>query len=309
MEDNKSIIMQTFSLSEEENNGFINNNRSILISSNMARELNIEKDDKINLRYETKFEKADASDYLIIKGIFESDNELESNMVFANEEVINQNYFLNLPKENAAFNSETELAPLLVKEWELLERSGNSDENRIKHQLLNRTDWTGAVLDVQSMYEFAMAEGVLQLEQSPKMISLVAVFVLFFIILIGVVNTLRMSIRERTREIGTNRAIGMLRGDVQSVFIMEIFYLTVFACIAGLILAFILMGTLGSIVFDMGDNPFSMLLINNQIYFLPTISAVLGSFTFILIVSLFIAVFPSGRAAKMKIADALRHYE
>ena len=63
-------------------------------------------------------------------------------------------------------------------------------------------------------------------------------------ILIGVVNTMRMSIRERTREIGTTRAIGMQRNDVRSVFVMEIVILSVFACVAGILLAYGLMALL-----------------------------------------------------------------
>ena len=308
IEENKDIIMQTFSLTKEQYNKFSNNERSILISEEMAKELNVNVGETLYFEYETKFEQDSISDSLIVKGIFKPDNELDNKIVFAHEDVFNKHYFSNLPEQNAVFNIEHELFPVLVKQWELLERSENSDESRIKYQLLNRTDWNGAVLDVKTMYEFPMAEGVLQLEQALKSISLIAVFILFFVILIGVVNTLRMSIRERTREIGTNRAIGMLKGDVRSVFMMEVLYLTVFACIAGIILSFILMGALGSIVFDMKDNPFSMLLINDQIYFFPTAFSIIFSFIIIVLISLLIALFPSGKAAKMKIADALSHY-
>ena len=67
------------------------------------------------------------------------------------------------------------------------------------------------------------ASEVLKLEQVLNLITIIAVLILFFIILIGVVNTLRMTIRERTREIGTIRAIGMQKKDVRNVFILESF--------------------------------------------------------------------------------------
>jgi ABC-type antimicrobial peptide transport system permease subunit len=77
---------------------------------------------------------------------------------------------------------------------------------------------------------------VVQLEGALNLITLIAVLVLFFIILIGVVNTLRMTIRERTREIGTNRAIGMQAYDVRNTFLFETFFLAFFACITGILL-------------------------------------------------------------------------
>jgi len=311
-EENQSIIMQTFSLTPEQYNEFSNNERSILINEQMARDLNINSGERIYFEYKTKFTEGSFSDYLIVKGIFTANsdkNGLENNIVFAHEDVFNKHYFSNLPEQTAVFNIEHELFPVLVKEWEILERSENSDESRIKHQKLNRTDWNGTILDIQTMYEFPMADGVLKLAGALNIISFIAVFILFSIILIGVINSIRMSIRERTREIGTNRAIGMLKGDVKAVFVFEVLFLTVFACIAGIILAFILMGALGSIVFDVEDNPISMLLINDQIYFFPTAFSIFISFILILLIALVIAYFPSGKAAKMKIADALRHYE
>jgi putative ABC transport system permease protein len=45
--------------------------------------------------------------------------------------------------------------------------------------------------------------------------------VLLVIIVIGIMNTMWIAIRERTREIGTLRAIGMQRGRVMSMFLFE----------------------------------------------------------------------------------------
>jgi ABC-type antimicrobial peptide transport system permease subunit len=135
------------------------------------------------------------------------------------------------------------------------------------------------------------------------------VLVLFFVILIGVVNTMRMSIRERTREIGTNRAIGMQRSDVRSVFVLEIVFLAVFACIAGIVVSYGVMALLGVPTFDLKDNPFSMFFVNKHLYFVPTVGAIIVNFLIIVIVSFLIAFFTARRAARLRVADALRHFE
>jgi ABC-type antimicrobial peptide transport system permease subunit len=137
----------------------------------------------------------------------------------------------------------------------------------------------------------------------------VAVLVLFFVILIGVVNTMRMSIRERTREIGTNRAIGMQRGDVRSVFVLEIVFLAILSCVVGILLAWGLASVLGLITFDLKDNPFSMFFVQKHLYFVPKAFTIVANFITIVLVAFLIAFFTARRAAKMRVADALRHYE
>jgi ABC-type antimicrobial peptide transport system permease subunit len=141
-----------------------------------------------------------------------------------------------------------------------------------------------------------------------NIITISAVLILFFIILLGVVNTLRMTIRERTREIGTVRAIGMQRGDVRNMFILETFFLTLFSSGAGLLLGFGAMRLLSLITFTIQDNPLGMLLVNSHLYFLPTFSGVAGSVLLIIAIAVCTAFFPARRAANMPPAKALGHF-
>ena len=97
---------------------------------------------------------------------------------------------------------------------------------------MTRTKWKGPWMDVRTMYE--TADFILKFEFALYIVALVAVLILFFIILIGVLNTLRMTIRERTREIGTIRAIGMQKYDVKYLFITETVLLAALACLAGI---------------------------------------------------------------------------
>jgi len=162
-------------------------------------------------------------------------------------------------------------------------------------------------MDIRTMYE--SASDVLKLESVLNLITLSAVLILFFIILIGVVNTLRMTIRERTREIGTMRALGMQKTDVRNMFILETFFLTFFASITGLIASFIVMKGLSMIRFTLSDNPLEMLLVDGHLYFLPTISGVIFNLLLILVIALATAYFPAKKAANLSAANALRHYE
>src|SRR5215510_2886246 len=57
--------------------------------------------------------------------------------------------------------------------------------------------------------------------------------ILIGIVIVGIMNTMWIAIRERTREIGTLRAIGMQRGSVLWMFLLESLLLGLFGTITG----------------------------------------------------------------------------
>ena len=188
-----------------------------------------------------------------------------------------------------------------------MKRCNTTDEYTKIFKEMGRSKFKGIMVSVQSMYETASA--VLNVEFALNLITLAAGLILFCIILIGVVNTLRMTIRERTREIGTMRAIGMQKKDVLSMFLLETGFLTLFASIVGTILAFLVMYGLSSITIDASDNPMGMLLVEGHLYFAPTLAAAVSYIVFIIGITIFTAFFPARRAATMIVSDALRHVE
>jgi ABC-type lipoprotein release transport system permease subunit len=287
--------------------GLLKEKTGIILTEPLARSLGADVGTRIEYRYVPR----DAADpiamQLVVTGIVKPVAPFAEATAFVHEDAFYKTYFWNIPKDPAQVAKDAPLFKALLPEWEMLARSKNTDEAQKKMRLLNRDAWKGARVDVQTMFENASA--VVDLQKGLNTISIVAVLVLFFVILIGVVNTMRMSIRERTREIGTNRAIGMQRSDVRSVFVLEIVFLAVFACIAGIGLAYGLMALLGVPTFDLKDNPFSMFFVNKHLYFVPTVGAIVGNFFIIVIVSFLIAFFTARRAAKLRVADALRHFE
>jgi len=52
-------------------------------------------------------------------------------------------------------------------------------------------------------------------------LTFVLITILILIVAVGIMNTMWIAIRERTREIGTLRAIGMQRGAVLWMFLLE----------------------------------------------------------------------------------------
>ena len=192
-------------------------------------------------------------------------------------------------------------------EWNLLPRVSSTDDYQKQTAELSFGRDLGPVVGVHTMYE--AASDILKLENVLNIVTLWAVLVLFLIILIGVVNTLRMTIRERTREIGTLRSIGFQARQVLGLFLFETLWLALFSGAAGVALGFGLIQLLGSLPMHLHGNPMGMLLVRGHLFFSPTVAGTLGGVVLITILSLATAFLPALHAARLPPADALRHHE
>jgi putative ABC transport system permease protein len=89
----------------------------------------------------------------------------------------------------------------------------------MKFQRVNSEDWVGQKLDVTTWEdEMSFLTWILQAIQG---LTGLLVTILMVIVVIGIMNTLAIAIRERTKEIGTLRAIGMQRTKVLWLFLIE----------------------------------------------------------------------------------------
>ena len=283
----------------------------VLISAGLARALGAAPGDALKVRYDRKFEKEPKEASLRVSAVCASGDCPPDNAVLLNDAGFYDLYYEDLPAGPAAGIKPWAAGPglwggLLSPEWILLDRTFTTEDYKKKYQDIARNKWKATTIDVSTMYE--TASDILKLESVLNIITISAVLVLFFIILLGVVNTLRMTIRERTREIGTVRAIGMQRAAVRNMFILETFFLTLFSAIVGVISGFVIMRLLSLITFHPQDNPLGMLLVNSHLYFLPTFTGVAGSVGLIIAIAVITAWFPARRAANMSPAQALGHF-
>ena len=109
---------------------------------------------------------------------------------------------------------------------------------------------------------------------------------------IGVMNIMMVSISERTREIGTRKALGASNGSIRVQFIIE----AVIICLIG--------GFLGVCVgVGLGSAGASLLGYAAS----PTAASILFSLLFSMAIGIFFGYYPANKAAKMNPIDALRY--
>jgi ABC-type lipoprotein release transport system permease subunit len=285
----------------------------VLIGSALAESLGVRPGDKVRFAYAAKPKAAEGGDSgaaaFALTGILPASSRLPANALLVNDKAFYGFYYLHWPLPPPAGAPAPDTAGIgafLDREWVLLPRTRTTQELQLKRRDIARFKTKAASLDVQTMYESASM--VIKLEYALNLITLAAVLILFFIIQVGVVNTLRMTIRERTREIGTIRAIGMQRSQVRAIFLLETFFLSLAACAAGIALAFAGMAGLARLTFHAESNPMSMLLVEGHPHFQPSAAGAAAYLALILAIAVATAWFPARRAANLRPADALRHF-
>lgn len=177
-----------------------------------------------------------------------------------------------------------------------------SDLHPIRERLREAASGLGMAVEIKTWDELS------QYYQKAKDFLDVVFFFLFcitgIIVVMGTVNTMSMAVYERTREIGTLRAIGLKPRGVLALFSLEGAILGIFGGLAGLGLT--ALGRLAVAAAQITYRPPGVgedILI--EVDLVPEVLLVSGV-SFVLL-SISAAVLPARRAARQPIVDALGH--
>ncbi|SIT43212.1 putative ABC transporter, permease protein [Paraburkholderia ribeironis] len=128
--------------------------------------------------------------------------------------------------------------------------------------------------------------------------------IVLIVVLMSIINTTTMSVVERTREIGTLRALGMNRRQVSTLFTVEGLQLALLGGAIGLLLTLVAGAGVNLVGFSYVP-PNSSDAVHLLIDFVPTVMG--ASFVLLAIVASIAAFIPARRVTTMKVVDALGH--
>lgn len=208
-----------------------------------------------------------------VVGIFESGN--------SNQDM---SYFMTLNNLQTLVDDEGNISSVFVKVDPSVDAEdvGNSLENK----------YGDNITVITSLSDLSMAKSMIDMLNGVSFgISLLAIVIGG----IGIINTMLMSVLERTREIGVLKAVGWPDRKILLMIICESIVLTVTAAIAGTILGII------------GVELFMQLNILGGMTAIFTAETIAEAFIIAIIVGVIGGIFPAIKATKLPPTEALRY--
>lgn len=147
------------------------------------------------------------------------------------------------------------------------------NENKILAQMNER--FREENLNVQAMNWKQSAYSYSQTVKGIGFIFNLLIIILAIVVFIIIMNTMTVSVIERTSEIGTMRAIGADKSFVRGLFFAEAIMLTSVSSVAGIIIAFIVMGIFNACNITITNEIAKMILGGGLLHFSPTFAIIL----------------------------------
>ncbi len=285
---------------------------SVLIFASQAKKLKVKTGDSLVFSVLTERGVNNTVDVRVI-GVAEDMGLMTSWNVFVPDSTLRQLYQLN--------DRSTGAVQIFVKDMKNIERDidllraaltkagypvmdRDSKAFWMKLQSTAREDWTGQKLDLTNWEdEISFVTWTIKAIDG---ISFLLTGVLLVIIAIGIMNTLWIAIRERTREIGTLRAIGMQRWRVLVMFVFESFLLGAFGTTTGAVLGVGVAAFFNALRIGVPEGA-RFFLMSSVVKFGFETPRIVGAAVVITACTTLVSLIPSFKAARMKPVTAMSH--
>ncbi len=165
-------------------------------------------------------------------------------------------------------------------------------------------DWIGQKLDITTADE-EMGQFT-QFISGVRWVSWIVIWVFLTVVLIGIFNSMLVAIRERTREIGTLRAIGMQRGKVLWLIVLETGLLGLAGATTGAVTASLVGLYLNHRGIPVAES-MQFFLMQEKLHFLLQPGSIVWYVVLFTVVTVVAALPPAFRAARLRPVTAMHH--
>jgi putative ABC transport system permease protein len=271
-----------------------NNGREILIGRQLAQDLGVGVGDNITLYALTKYDSRNADQFRIAGLLNTADPTINHSGVFITFTAAND--FLDL--ENSV--SELDVSVKRNSNLAVFSRDVTSIQAALQNEFPN--------LRVNTFLE--LGAGVLEITRAKRVSGIVFMAIILVIAVVGIFNTVFMSVYERIREIGVLRAHGMKPRDVTVMFVLEGMVTGLLGSVLGLAT-----GSLINVYLVTTGIPMEKVVggiatasygISGSIYGEWNVPAIVLAFCLGIIVATVAGIIPARRASKIQVTQALR---
>jgi putative ABC transport system permease protein len=283
----------------------------IILFASQAKRLKVEVGDAVTLRTETLRGATNTAD-VTVTAIARDLGPLSSWATFVDKDTVGelyqwrpdvsgavQIYFDDYRKSEDGMNRLR--AAMAEKGWLLMDHT--SEPFFMKLMTVPQEDWTGQKYDLSTWSD--EASFVNYIITAISSVSFLLLALLTAIIAVGIMNTMYIAVRERTREIGTLRAIGMSRGGVLRLVLIEALTLGFVATAAGALTGLVVAGAIDSARFRLDVEALRAILLADTLHLSAQLSdVVLAVVSFTLLTGLS-ALLPALRASRIAPVTAM----
>ncbi len=253
----------------------------IMIGQALAEKMNLKSGDSVNLMANTSNGDVDQQMFTI-RGVFTT-----RTPAFDDYTVI-----LSITKAQALTKTEGHASLIYV----LLDDPAQVDD--VRAALTTETMQIKTYLEMNDM--------ILQMEEFSRSYMVFIYLIVLAITATVIVNTLVMSVFERTREIGILSAIGMKSTRIMSMFFIESGFLAIGGIIAGLVIGGLMVYYASTVGFYFGDVGSTGLLIGERIYAYMQFNDAVTLTILAFAVAILAALYPAIMAARLEPVEAMR---
>lgn len=257
--------------------------RDVVVGRLLAKQMNVKSGDSITVLTNTIDGAMNAMD-LTVAGIFSAGiDEIDAQVIYAPLKVTQE----LLDTQNV------DLAVVKFKKLEMAEKNLDKINNDLKqdHPNLIARSWRELAVLFRQVDKFYGVQNTL--------IECILLSLMF----LGILNTVSMTVVERTGEIGTLRALGESRKEIVSQFILESFIIAIIGLIVGIIASLGIIQVVESVKI-MTEMPGASTPFQIKIFFMFSSVCYASALA---VITTFIATFiPAMRASKLDIVEALR---
>ncbi|MDO8536249.1 MAG: ABC transporter permease [Candidatus Omnitrophota bacterium] len=207
-------------------------------------------------------------------------------------------------KDDGSYFIQLEEAQRIFRKYKMLTDIGVKLKDLARLPMFTDRIYNRKELGETQIISLAEVKGtILNLVQTAKILVMSVAFIAIFVALIGVMNTILMSVFERTKEIGIMKAIGASRMDIFKLIWLE----TIIICALG--------GIVGTLMAVIGGNFIEKLIravmsragyvpAGQIVHFTPQI--IIGCFAGAIILGVLSGIWPAYRASSMRPVEAIR---
>ena len=190
----------------------------------------------------------------------------------------------------------------------LVENQGLVNASQVKVLTTDRNNVSKVRTDIESR-GYTTTSPLDTISEIDKIFKLIQIILIGFggigmvIAVLGMFNTLTITLLERTREIGLLVTLGAQQKDIKRLFTSEALMLSLIGAVCGIVMAFII-GKIGDLVLNMYAHSNGITDSLTAFYMSPTL--ILTTLAATALIGLVVVFFPARRASRISPLDAMR---